>query len=434
MKRQIESVLIEWKNRPLHKPLVMRGARQVGKTWSVTRFGREQFRYQIILDLEKDRNLHKIFGSDLSARHLKVLIEASTGQPLVPGETLLFLDEIQACPRALMALRYFHEEMPDLHVVAAGSLLEFALEDISFPVGRVEFEWMRPLSFEEFLWAAGMERLAGHIPSLAQSAPVPDAIHGKLLDQLKLYAVIGGMPEAVVVFSEKRSLAEVSSIHRSLAAAYLQDFAKHSPRANRDCLQQVFERLPRLCGCQIKYSSLDPESRTETVKICLRVLEQACILQAVRSTTAQGLPLGASASAKVFKAVFLDVGLMQHVSGLPAKEILTQGDLLAVYRGAVAEQLVGQQLLSWGDGSENNRLYYWRRAAKSSEAEVDFMLSRRGEIIPVEVKSGPAGRLRSLQVFLTEHPACRRAVVLSSENVRAERRGKLHFLPLYARL
>jgi predicted AAA+ superfamily ATPase len=293
---------------------------------------------------------------------------------------------------------------------------------------------MRPLSFEEFLWAAGMERLAGHIPSLAQTAPVPEAIHGKLLEQLKLYSVIGGMPEAVAVFSEKHSLAEASSVHRSLAAAYLQDFAKHSPRANRDCLQQVFERLPRLCGSQIKYSSLDPESRTETVKGCLRILEQACILHPVRSTNAQGLPLGASASSKAFKAVFLDVGLMQHVSGLPAQEILTQGDLLAVYRGTVAEQLVGQQLLSWGEGSENGRLYYWLRPAKNSAAEVDFMLSRRGEIIPVEVKSGPAGRLKSLQVFLAEHPACRKAVVLSSENTRTERQGKLIFLPLYARL
>ena len=173
MKRLIDSVLSQWKDKKHRKPLVLRGARQVGKTWSVNYFARKYFKQQIILDLEKDRNLHRLFGEDLSAGNLKVLIEAYTGRSMVPGETLLFLDEIQTCPRALMSLRYFYEEMPDLHVIAAGSLLEFVMEDSSFPVGRVEFEWMYPLSFEEFLLALDMESIVPHIPSLTRPKPVP---------------------------------------------------------------------------------------------------------------------------------------------------------------------------------------------------------------------------------------------------------------------
>ena len=434
MKRLIDSVLSQWKDKKHRKPLVLRGARQVGKTWSVNYFARKYFKQQIILDLEKDRNLHRLFGEDLSAGNLKVLIEAYTGRSMVPGETLLFLDEIQTCPRALMSLRYFYEEMPDLHVIAAGSLLEFVMEDSSFPVGRVEFEWMYPLSFEEFLLALDMESIVPHIPSLTRPKPVPDAIHVKLLEQVKLYAVIGGMPEAVAIFREKRSLPEVASVHKNLSAGYVEDFVKYAPRINRDCLQRVFEQIPQRVGTQIKYSSLDPERRTETIQGCFRVLEQAAVVHPVKSTPAQGLPLGATASSKIFKVVFLDIGLMQHINGLLSRDILLQPDLLAVYRGAVAEQFAGQQLLASGNGSENGRLYYWHRTASSSNAEIDFVLDRQGTIIPVEIKSGPVGRLKSLQIFLAEHAQCRQAVVLSSENVSRAQHKKILFLPIYTSL
>ncbi len=434
MKRLINDQLNLWKDQWRRKPLVLRGARQVGKTYSVRAFGRASFDHFLEIDFERDRKAHLIFGGDLDARNLALQIEAYLGQPVVPGKSLLFFDEIQECPRALTALRYFYEQRPELHVVAAGSLLELSVADVSFPVGRVEFAWMRPLSFEEFLLALGMEPLSARIPSYPSVDALPEALHTKMLEQLRQYFLVGGMPEAVTAFVETHSLAEVNSVHRNLSAAYLQDFAKYSPRADRDCLQRVFEQIPRQVGKRIKYTALYPEKRVETIKSCLRILEQSLALYTVKATTAQGLPLGADASSNNFKVVFLDIGLMQHLCGVPAREMLTEKDLLNVYRGALAEQFVGQELLAHGRGSENGQLFYWSRTHKSSQAEVDFVIVREGKIIPVEVKSGPGGRLKSLQVFLEEHPHCDTAFILSTANPSDAQPGPLQFMPVYSRV
>ncbi|MBI4027330.1 MAG: ATP-binding protein [Verrucomicrobia bacterium] len=434
MKRRIDKVLMEWKNRRLRKPLVVRGARQVGKTHSITSFGRQEFDSMMHLDFELDRRLRRIFDGDLTPANVLLQCEAYTGKTAVPGKTLLFLDEIQACPRALLSLRYFHEQMPALHVIAAGSLLEFALEDVAFPVGRVEFEWLRPLCFDEFLWAAGLDHLAAQIPGLDANQPVPDALHEKLLEQLRLYFLIGGMPEAVSTFVESHVLATVVPIHQTLCQSYFHDLSKYGARVDRECLEHIFEQIPARVGGQIKYTSLHPEKRIEKIKETLRVLERALLIHKVHATSAQGLPLGADASPNVFKAVFLDIGLMQHVCGLSARDILDERDLLDVYRGALAEQFVGQELLVHANGSENGRLYYWARPQKSSSAEVDYLLVRQGRIIPIEVKSGAWGRLKSLWIFLQEHPHCKAGIILSSAPTRADAAGVVKALPLYARL
>ena len=434
MKRKIDKPLLEWMSRQGRKPLVLRGARQVGKTFSVSEFGRQEFESFIHIDFEIDRGFQKIFDGELSPSNILLQIEAYTGKACIPGKTLLFLDEIQSCPRAMMSLRYFYEKMPELHVIAAGSMLEFALEHNSFPVGRIEFAWLRPLCFEEFLWALGLEKLTSQIPVIDSKISLPEALYAKLIENLKLYFLVGGMPEAVKSFASSRSLSPVMEIHRSLCHAYFQDFAKYGSRVDRDCLEHVFEQIPPSVGNNIKYTSLYPEKRIEKIKEALLTLEKALIIQKIYSTPANGLPLGADSSSKTFKALFLDIGLMQHLCGVVPRDVIDGNDLLDIYRGALAEQFVGQELLVHAGGSENGKMYYWSRAHKSSSAEVDYLLVRNGEIIPVEVKSGSLGRLKSLQIFMSEHPSVKRGVVMASSNVRTIPGNPVKILPLFARL
>ena len=433
MKRLIDDALSRWKTQRNRKPLMIRGARQVGKTYSVEAFGRAYFEHFLKIDLELERSIHRAFEGDLSPKHLLLQFEAAYGQRLVPGKSLLFLDEIQACPRALMALRYFYEQMPELHVIGAGSLLEFTFEEISFPVGRVQFEWLRPLGFREFLWALNLEPLAEQLPNLTREAPLPDVIHEKFRRQLAVYFLVGGMPEAVAAFAETGSLAEVRQVHRSLYQAYVQDFVKYRKRVDVELLDHVFQQLPANTGSRIKYARLYPEKRVEKIKEAVNLLEHALLIHKVRAASAQGLPLGAGASDKAFKTVFLDIGLMQHICGIPAASVLNQGALLDVYRGALAEQFVGQELLLNG-GSENDKLYYWQRKKTGSSAEVDFLIVREGKIYPVEVKSGRPGRLKSMNLFLQEHPDSPLGIVLNLGNVQHAPEYKLKFLPIYTSL
>lgn len=433
MKRLIDKTLLDWKNDPGRKPLVIRGARQVGKTYSVEQFGKTQFTNFVKVDFENERSVHKIFDGDLQVERLILQLEANYEQRILPGKTLLFFDEIQECPRALTALRYFYEQMPELHLIAAGSLLEFALGEQSFPVGRVRFEWLRPMGFEEFLWATGKERLAEFLPDLDATEAIPEFIHEKLIDQLRYYFFVGGMPEAVKTFAETFSSTEVARIHKELAQSYLQDFAKYQSRIDRDCMEQIFNQIPGQVGHRIIYSSLYPEKRIETIKSCLHLLELMLIIQRVHSTHAQGIPLGADASPKIFKAIFLDIGLLQFLCGISSPMLLNEKELLNIYRGALAEQFVGQELLLHG-GSENERLYYWDRPQKSSSAEVDYVIVRQGEIIPIEVKSSSPGKLKSMSVFLNEHAHCRFGIVLYSGNISMEPTYRLKYLPLYTKL
>jgi predicted AAA+ superfamily ATPase len=405
----------------------------VGKTYSVEQFGEREFEAFVKVDFELETSARSAFEGDLFPAKILLQLEAAYEKRIVPGKALLFLDEIQHCPRALAALRYFYEKLPELHVVAAGSALELAVGEYSFPVGRVEFEWMRPMGFEEFLWATGHRQLAEKIPGLDAEEAVPELVHERLLEQLGNYFFVGGMPEAVAFFAMSGSAVEASRVHRSLCQSYVRDFAKYTGRFDRDCIRTVFEQVPRRVGEQIKYTSLYPQKRIETIKESLGVLEQAILINKVNSSFASGQPLGSAASPKVFKCLFLDVGLMQHMCGVPTEELFGGPGLLDVYRGALAEQFAGQHILLHG-GCENDRVYYWRRAKKGSSAEVDYLLVRKGRLVPVEVKSGPAGRLKSIRVFLDEHAGCEQGLVLGTGNIRTEDRWRLKFMPLYTRL
>ena len=426
MRRFIDDELLRWQKAERRKPLILRGARQVGKTWSLKEFGKNHFDSLALVDLERNPPLRKLFDGDLDAVRLCSDLEVLLRQKIIPGKTLLFFDEIQACPRAITALRYFYEEIPELHVVAAGSLLEFALEDASFPVGRVQFLNLYPLCFSEYLDATG--NLPAATAVLGNPAEISPSVHELLRDELKRYFFIGGMPAAVKAYTEQGSMRDAFEVQGEIAESYRMDFAKYSPRIDRYSLDSVFTSLAQNTGKQIKYARLGEGYGNTTLKKAFDSLCLAQVARKVPSVDPSGLPLGASASAKVFKALMLDIGLMRYLSGMPDDIEYARGELLTIYRGAMAEQFVGQEMLV----SQQGALYYWNRQAKSSSAEVDYLAVIEGKIHPVEVKSGAAGSLRSLHLFLASYPECGKALVFSDRPYSDLPEQKITFLPLYS--
>ncbi|MEE9904840.1 ATP-binding protein [Chlorobium sp.] len=426
MLRFIDNDLRRWQEGTRRKPLILRGARQVGKTWSLKEFGNKRFASLALVDFERNHSLRKLFDGDLTARRLCSDLEVILQQKITPGKTLLFFDEIQACPRAITALRYFYEEMPELHVAAAGSLLEFALDENSFPVGRVQFLNLYPLCFAEYLEAIGNAPAAAAV--LGNPAEISPAVHDLLREELKRYFFIGGMPAAVNAYLENNSLRDAFEVQKEIAESFRMDFAKYTPRVDRFCLDSVFTSLSQHIGKQIKYARLGEGYSNPTLKKAFDALCLAQVARRVPSADPSGLPLGATASARSFKAIMLDIGLMRHLSGMPSDIEYAKNDLLSIYRGAMAEQFVGQEMLVTQQGG----LYYWDRQAKSSSAEVDYLAVLNGRIHPVEVKSGATGSLRSLHLFLASYPECGRALVFSDRPYADLPEQKITFLPLYS--
>lgn len=431
MKRMIAAKLVEWQKKTNRKPLIVRGARQVGKTFSINEFGHKNFSSYIKIDFERQIQLRQIFDDDLSPRRLIDLIELETGLNIIPGETLLFFDEIQLCPRALVSLRYFYEDMPNLHVIAAGSLLEFEMEKISFPVGRVEFMYMYPLTFEEFLINLGLERFNDKRPFLFDEKPVEELIHNRLMEKLKEFFVIGGMPEAVKVFIESKSYKEVHDIHDNLVNSLIQDMLKYEKNIENDLVREILEAIPCNLGNQVKYKTLSQGASYYKTKQVINTLEKALLISPIRSSSASGLPLGGNLNKSAFKLCLVDIGIMQYLSGISAKDIVLAKDLLATDQGSLCEQFIGQELKANG-GSQNNQLFYWARSNKSSNAEVDFLLTHNGKTYPLEIKNGPSGRLKSLHLFLKEHPTTPKGFVLNTGNIGLVE--NIHFMPLYTKL
>jgi uncharacterized protein len=426
MLRFIDNDLRRWQEGTRRKPLILRGARQVGKTWSLKEFGKNRFESLALVDLERNLPLRKLFDGDLKVLRICSDLEVILQQKITPGKTLLFFDEIQACPRAITALRYFYEEMPELHIAAAGSLLEFALEESSFPVGRVQFLNLYPLCFAEYLEAIGNAPAATAV--LGNPAEISPAVHDLLREELRRYFFIGGMPAAVKAYLENSSLRDAFEVQKEIAESYRMDFAKYTPRVDRFCLDSVFTSLSQQIGKQIKYARLGEGYSNPTRKKAFDALCLAQVARRVPSVDPSGLPLGATASAKLFKALMLDIGLMRYLSGMPNDIEYAKSDLLAIYRGAMAEQFVGQEMLV----SQQGGLYYWDRQAKSSSAEVDYLAVLNGRIHPVEVKSGATGSLRSLHLFLASYPECGNALVFSDRPYADLPEQKITFLPLYS--
>ncbi|MEZ4886130.1 MAG: ATP-binding protein [Chitinophagales bacterium] len=426
MQRNITAKLLAWKNQYNRKPLIVRGARQVGKSWSISAFGKQFFEGQLhVVNLEKRVDWHSIFERNLDAVRILSELEIALNTRIEVGKDLLFIDEIQACPKAISSLRYFYEQIPDLHIIAAGSLLEFALEDIPFPVGRVQMMNMHPMSFAEFLKAMGKERLA----EIVESPPAEQAefIHNLLQEELKRYFFIGGMPECVGAFINTGKMADVQQVQTDLIETYRQDFSKYAPFSDKRCLNDVLFSVVGNVGQQIKYTRLSEDFSSPTNKKAFDLLTTARVVHKVRATSPSGLPLAASVSERKFKAILLDIGLLARLSGLSLAVEYQKNQLLTLFKGALAEQFVGQELLA--NGQEN--LFYWSRNAKSSNAEVDYLIAKDGKVIPIEVKNSAAGRLKSLHLLLNTYPNCEKGIVFSDAHFGEILEQKLVFLPLY---
>lgn len=406
MNRNALVYLIEWKKRDKRKPLVVRGARQVGKSYLVEDFAKREFPIWLTVNADRDREFLRRIVHEPPARMVQ-LLELEYNRRIVPGKTLIFFDEIQAVPELLGRLRYFYEEIPDLHVIAAGSLLDFVLEDHSFsmPVGRIEYLHLGPMTFGEFLDATGNEQWSGFLLSFGSGGAMPETVHQTLLRLFRTFLALGGMPEAVETYARTHSLLEADRVKEAILGTLRDDFAKYGRRVNHDRLLKVFGRLPALVGQKFKFVNVSREESAREIGRCLHLLELARLVYRVRRSSCSGLPLGADAREDSFKVLFLDCGLLLRACGLGSAAMEREPDLMLANSGAAVEQVVGQHLLHARPLWEEPELFYWAREKPTSSAEVDYVIARGGHIVPVEVKAGKTGRLRSLWQFVAEKKA-----------------------------
>lgn len=424
MKRDLNLSLQEWKNHPLRQPLILRGARQVGKSWLVKEFGK-QFEGFVTLNFEKDKDACTLFPESIEIESIVQQIGYYTGQAIEAGKTLLFLDEVQECPNALRALRYFKEEMPELHVIAAGSLLDFMIEKVGVPVGRVQFLYLYPLSFGEFLTALNRNDLREMLMTVFPEI----AIHKQLLEMIKLYSFIGGMPAVVSAWLQHKNLIYCQEAQDAIINAYRQDFNKYARSNQIEFVSLLFDKVPDQLGQKFVYSHVDSHITFHHLKQAMQLLHKAGIVYFCYHTSAQGLPLGAGKDLKKFKIFFFDIGLAQRILGVKLQDWVVQ-PLLPQHDGSIAEQLVAQQLIAHASPSSPAELYYWHREARNSNAEVDFIVAKSGAIIPVEVKSGKSGHAKSLQIFLESHPQAADAVIISTAEYQPTR-NRYQQIPCY---
>ncbi len=403
MKRSIEKELKAWKERGDRKPLLVRGARQVGKTFVIEKFGKEHFESLVTLNFEEMKELKASFRGDLNPALIIRDLAARLKQEITPGKTLLFFDEIQACPEALVSLRFFKEQMPELHLVAAGSLLEFILADerYAFPVGRIEYLFMRPLSFLEFLQAKGERQALDWLVEATPELPIGESTHLGLLRAIKEYFIVGGMPEAVAAFLRTGQFLELDRIHQTLLNTYESDLDKYPRSGQQKFMKLLFEAAGRLVGEHFKYAKIQPHAQSRDYSEALDVLSHTGILHQVFANEASGVPLESQKNEKKFKLLFLDIGLLPQ----QLETVLDVDDLTSVNSGHLAEQFVGQELVAYAKPYRRASLFYWEREKKGSSAEVDYLIEEGAHIIPIEVKSGARGRLRSLRQFMEEKKA-----------------------------
>lgn len=429
IQRSAYKYLLNWKEQQRRKPLIMRGARQTGKTYLVKQLGKT-FENFIVLNCEVNNEIKKIFTKDLSITRIVRDLALFTSQEIIAGKTLLFFDEVQETPEIIQALRYFYEEMPDLYVIAAGSLLDFTLENIGVPVGRVSFLYLYPVSFFEFLTATGNSTLAEEILQHQPNEPLSEPIHNKLLDILTIYFAVGGMPEAVQCWIDTQSLAACSNIHHELINAYRQDFQKYAKKFQIKYINLLFDRIPLYQGNQFKFSNISIDYRKRELMPCLELLIKAQVVHLVTHSAGNGVPLGAEIDPDKFKVIFLDIALTQAILGLKSADWLLNPQETYVNRGAIVEAFIGQELLAYSACDMQPNLYYWQRETRNSAAEIDYLIEKNSSVIPVEVKSGSTGRLRSLHLFLQDKIKSPYGLRFYTHNY--SKIDKIYSYPLYA--
>jgi uncharacterized protein len=426
--RDIDKSLQEWRLREQRKPLLIRGARQVGKSASVRELSKT-FSSFVEVNFESHRDVCAFFQNAIEPDKIIQFLSAYYGKQIRPGETLLFFDEIQLCPGALLSLRYFFEKLPDLHVIAAGSLLEFSLESIpSFAVGRLEILYIYGFSFQEFLNAKGEKPLLQVLNQANFSNPLPEALHQKLLNELRLFMIIGGMPEVVSEFIQKKELLTVQRILNSLVQTTKTDFGKYREKVPSSRLYDVWLSAAGQVGSKFIYRNIPNESNQKQLKESLDLLLKAGILHAVTHSSGNGIPLGAEADAAKRKILPHDTGIYLSLLGLELRTLITD-DLLLINDGALAELFCGLELIKYSAADKEPALWYWHREAPNANAEVDYLLQKGKDVIPVEVKARTRGGMKSLNLFL-EEKSSPYGYRVSSENFSEYKNIKV--LPLYA--
>lgn len=420
--RLIDKYLAEWASKSGRKPLLLRGARQVGKSSAVRNLG-THFDSYVEINFEKDPALSAVFQNNLDVKRIISQLAVIAGKNIIPGKTLLFIDEIQSCPQAIMALRFFKEDLPDLHVVAAGSLLEFTLEDIpTFGVGRIHSMFMYPMTFDEFAIANGENLLIEARESASIENPLPEPLHQKFIDLMRTYLLVGGMPEVVSKWVETHDYLACQEIQDDIIISYEDDFSKYHRKIDTTLLRQTLRSAALQATKKFVYSAVGGGYKTHEVKKALELLTLAGLIIPVTHTSSNGLPLGSEADSSYQKMLLLDSGLMLRLLNMSigneteiTTQILTSNIVDLVNKGSMAEMLAGLEILHYQTPNLRHDLYYWTRTAKNAQAEIDYITSFRQQVLPIEIKAGVQGGMKSLWGFLREKKLTN-AVRMSLEN------------------
>ena len=422
MNRYLIDELTVWKSAKNRKPLIIQGARQVGKTWLMKKFGEQEFKQVVYLNFESSNRLKNLFAIDFNIDRILTVIEIETNQKIIPETTLLIFDEIQEVEKGLTALKYFYEQAPHYYIIAAGSLLGVSLQkNNSFPVGKVDFLRLYPLSFMEFLENSENINLANQIKN--NNWNVIESFHDKLVEQLRLYYFIGGMPEVVSNYIQNKDLKIVREIKQKLLIGYENDFAKYAPNEIVPKIKIVWKSLIGQLAKENKkfiYGQLKKGARAKDFEMAINWLSEAGLVLKINRLEKPTIPLNAYADQDAFKLFLLDVGLLNAIGNLDHKILLEKNQILTDFKGALTEQFVCQQLII------KHELYYW---SSGNTAEVDFIIQNKNEVIPIEVKAEENLKSKSLKVFVEKYHN-KNALRTSMNKFRKE--DWLTNIPLYA--
>lgn len=399
MKRDAIKYLYEWKSRANHKPMIVRGARQVGKTWLMRAFAEEAYDRYVYVNFEDNELIRNVFERDFDIERIILALQVATGE-VIDKDTLLIFDEIQEAPKGLTALKYFYEKAPEYSILAAGSLLGISMhEAVSFPVGKVEFMDLYPLSFREFLNALGQSQLVTVLEK--EDWELMSLFHNKLVEYLKIYYFVGGMPGVVMEYLDTKDFNRVRVVQQEILNAYDNDFSKHAPNKEVPRLRMVWRSVLAQLAKENKkfiYGMLKEGARAKEFEIALEWLQDAGVLYKVNRTKAGKMPLSAYEDFAAFKVFILDVGLLSAMGKLTSQIILDGDVIFEEFKGALTEQYVFQQMKTHKDID----IYYW--SADNSSGEIDFIVQKEGVITPIEVKSSENLQSKSLSAFIKRHP------------------------------
>jgi uncharacterized protein len=425
MRRAKIDELIAWKNSASRKPLIIRGARQVGKTWLMKEFGRTQYDQTVYVNFEKNKRLKTLFSDDFDVKRIIVALQAETGLTISPENTLLIFDEIQEVPEAITALKYFYEDAPEYHIISAGSLLGVALHShTSFPVGKVIFMDLYPFTFVEFLQAIGETMLVELFNK--GDWKLIGTFKTRYIERLRQYYYVGGMPEAILKFSENSNFKEVRDIHHQILDAYEQDFSKHAPRDIIPRIRMVWNSIPAQLAKENRkfiYGIIKEGARAKDYELALSWLIDCGLVHKICRATKPEIPLKAYEDRSAFKLFLVDIGLLTAMGDIDAKTLLAGNTIFSEFKGSLTEQYVLQQLKS----TEKYVIYYW--SAERSTSEVDFIVQCNGIVVPIEVKAEENLQAKSLKVYFEKFAP---KIVIRTSMSDFREQGWLTNLPLYA--